>query len=496
MKRCAKAVTSNTFFGIKTMFHLAAKIGTWTLLALLLIGRANGQQDPWTPDKGLQDGAAILAQHPDAYRALPGVFIVNSVASGTLNCPTNIECDQQSLDELYDRAVTSGDVPVGWTETMFKWALLASQPDKFLHVSAEMQTIELRDAVLGHGTAYAISREGILLTNRHVVEHDVIMPFGFDVEPVGFRQMLLNGVEKLGAFDGDSMAASLVGEELENWYARKCDRSRVTTRLVISAAYQEKAIGTQADAGAIAVQLALKSFDHDTRKPILIPVEVVATGKMDPKNELVNDIAVLRVQGNVTDSLVCLPLAHDSEVTAGAPIYSLGFPGYKYDLASGQLAGLYKVNVESGSISAPPGASFASRIRSQGLVSLRCKLRQGCSGGPVVLANGRVAAMNVAHVQSELFRQFITRPETPGLAVSLLEIRKMLAAQGITPDVGPTTLLWNEAFNDYLRGDRASAAAKLHRVAAAQTFRSSNVLSQPIVNQYVGELLEICKKPE
>jgi hypothetical protein len=478
------------------MFQLAARTGAWTLVAMLLVARADAQQSPWTPDKGLQDGSAILAQHPQAYRALPSVFIVNSIASGTLSCPTSVECDQQTLDELYDRAVTDGAVPTGWTESMYKWACLASQPDKFLHVSDEMQTIELRDAVLGHGTAYAISREGILLTNRHVVEHDVITPFGFDVEPVGFRQMLVNGVKQLGAFDGDSTAASIVGEELENWYARKCDRSKVTTRLVISAAYQEKAIGTQADAGALAVQLALKSFGQDVRKPILIPVEVVATGKLDPKNELINDIAVLRVQGNVSDALVCLPLAHDTEVTAGAPIYSLGFPGYKYDLASGQFSGLYKVNVEPGSIAALPGASFASRIRSQGLVSLRCKLRQGCSGGPVVLANGRVAAMNVAHVQSELFSQFISTPETPGLAVSLSEIRHMLAALGITPDVGPTTMLWNEAFNDYLRGDRASAAAKLHRVAAAQTFRSSNVLSQPIVNQYVGELLEICKKPE
>jgi hypothetical protein len=74
----------------------------------------------------------------------------------------------------------------------------------------------------------------------------------------------------------------------------------------------------------------------------------------------------------------------------------------------------------------------------------------------------------------------------------LSEIRKMRAAQGSTPDVGPTTMLWNEAFNDYLRGDRALAAAKLDRVAAHK-FRSSTVFSQPILNQYMSELPAICR---
>lgn len=479
------------------MNRTAAKTCLLAISAMLIVSRSEAQQDPLTPDHGLQDGKAILEQHPKAYRALPSVFIVNSIANGTLYCPTHVNCDEQALAELYDNAVTADAVPAGCSEAMFKWAHVAIEPDKFLHVSDQMQTIELHDAVLGHGTAYAVSREGLLLTNRHVIDNDVIMPFGFDVEPVGFIQMITDCTAVLGTFDGESMAESLVLDELQKWYASKCDRRKVTARLAIAAAYQEERIGNKTDASDIAVQLALKAFGDDVRKPILIPVEVVATGAKDANNELVNDIAVLRIKGDAKDSLICLPLADDKEVAAGAPIYSLGFPGYKYDLTTKQLAGLYKVNVEPGSILELPFAWTTSPAK-DGLVTMRAKLRPGCSGGPVILTNGRVAAMNVAHFESELSRRFLFKPETTGVAVSLSEIKKLLAAPrpiiGITLDVGPTTKLWNQALDDYLRGDRTAAAEKLSKVAAAQQFRSAAFnLPQPIVNQYVSELTDLCK---
>lgn len=482
------------------MIRVVAATCPWVLVVLLFAAPADAQLNPSTPDHGLQKGIAILEQQPEAYRALPSVFIVNSIANGTLYCPMHVECNQQALDDAYSEAVTAGAVPTGYSEAAFKWIQAASEPDKYLRASSEMQAIELHDAVLGHGTAYAVSREGILLTNRHVIDNDVIMPFGFDVEPVGFERLILHGIETLGAWDGDSLIGSLVAEELEKWYASKCDRSKVTDRLAIAAAYQEEAVGNQLDASVIATQMALKQFGQDTRKPIFIPVEVIAKGEKAAENELVNDIAVLRIQGNVNDSLVCLPLAEDGEVGTGVRIYSLGFPGYKYDLNSGQLTGLYKVNVEPGSISGMPGTSLAARVLRHGLVTLNAKLRQGCSGGPIILTNGRVAAMNVAHRPAETFKdtQFLFPLETTGLAVSLSEIKKLLDAHGITLDVGPTTKLWNEAFDDYLNKNYAAAATKLQQVAEAQQFRSGAALSlpQPIVNQYVHELLELCEENE
>lgn len=482
------------------MIHATVKTCLWVLVVMLLAAHASAQGNPWTPDLGLQDGPAILEKHPEAYRALPSVYIINSVGDGTLYCPTRVECDDQALDELYAAAVAAHEVPAGFTSAVFKWVQIAAEPDKYLRVSDEMQPIELHDTRLGHGTAYAVSREGVLLTNRHVIDHEVISPFCQEVEPVGFTSLVVHRLEAFGAWDGDPELESLVCEFLTKWYASKCDSSKVYVRLMIAAAYQDEAIGANPDAGAIALQMTLKQFGQDTRQPVFTPVAVIAQGKKNADNELVNDIAVLRIQGNVNDALVCLPLADEGEVQAAAPIFSLGFPGYKYDLTSGQLTGLYKVNVESGSIAALPNESLASSVLRPGVVTLNAKLRGGCSGGPVILKNGRVVAMNVAHKLRDPAEdaQYLFPVETTGEAVTLSEIKKLLNAQGITLDVGPTTRLWNEAFDDYLRDDLTAAAAKLRQVAAAQQFRNTVAFGQPqpIVNQYVSELLSLCAKHE
>lgn len=468
-----------------------------TLLVLafsfsLLQQSAAAADGPVTPDHGLQDGPTILQQYPHAYRSLPSVNIIHTVADGTIECPTEVSCDVADLDETYQAAVQAGEVPADFPKQLFKWCAVAAEPDKYLRASTVKSPVTLENTFVGHGTAYAVSREGILLTNRHVVDEQEITPLAGGVIPVGFQDLLQDLSDQLGEWEGGTELDVAVGESLTRWFARQSDNSRVKTHLAIAVAYEDEAPRTL-DAGALAAQIAAKQFGFDTRRPILIPVEVVARGDAS----LAKDIAVLRVSADVRDALVCLPLADDAQVTVGSPIFSLGFPAYKYDLESGQRFGLYKVNVEPGKIKALPRSDFAARIIDRNVVTLDAKLRPGCSGGPVVLQDGHVAAMNVAHRNVLGEDRLLSPQETDGLAVPLAEIRALLAANRITLSPGPTTDLWNQAFDDYLRGDRGAAAAKLSQVITAQQIHQSpsQVISQPIVNQYVEELLTLCQEP-
>jgi S1-C subfamily serine protease len=455
--------------------------------------------DPVTPDHGLQDGPTILQQYPNVYRALPAVYIIHTVANGTIECPTEVSCDIDDLDEVYDAAVQAGEIPADMPKQLFKWCAVAAEPDKYLRASAAKSPVTLQDTVVGHGTAYAVSREGILLTNRHVIDEQEITPLAGGVIPVGFQDLLRGLFDQLGAWEGDAELDVAVGESLTQWFARQSDNSRVKTHLAIAAAYEEEA-SRSLDAGVLAVEIAMKQFGFDTRQPILVPVEVVARGDAS----LVKDIAILRVAANVRDALICLSLADDAQVTVSAPIFSLGFPAHKYDLESGQRSGLFKVNVEPGEIKSLPSATFAARVTNRDVITLKAKLRPGCSGGPVILSDGRVGAMNVAHRQPLDGIPLLAPIESDGLAVPLAEIRSLLAAHQISLDPGPTTQLWNAALDDYLRGDRSAAGAKLRQVVAAQQVRTdfgqkpwakSVGFPQPIANQYVEELLKLCQTP-
>ena len=464
-----------------------------------------------------------------AMRALPGVFHIYMVGDVDIHPPKSVELRLNELDEQFQQAQTAGEIPREMTASMFRWITLALEPKKYLLPLESGEVIRLKDRHVGSGTGFAISRNGIVLTNRHVVENQENKPLSPEnlngLNPACLSDLRIALLKSLGPWEGDSGLGAWVETQILAWLGEHCRMTARFDQAIVAVAYVDPKV-TAPDAVELAA--GLFGLTTDRREPILVPAKILAKGAPG----FPTDVAILKIEANVLDALVCLPLGKPGLARETDKILSLGFPGYRYDEATMSLAELSMVSVNPGMIHWIPNSkstNLAQRIKpklkdldeiEQQLIAVTAIIRPGSSGGPLILEDGTVVGLNVAvrRQYDPLWNRalvsgktapkslFQTRnpegnPQSLDLAVPIEVAFKMLAEQNITPDPGPTTKLWRDGMDLYDAGKHTEALAKFEQVAAKQIMSPAigkpyEAKKQPIriVSHYVQEMIEACRK--
>lgn len=473
-----------------------------------------------------QPPATALKGDPDLslMRSLPGVYMVRFFGVGEVSVPKAVEIHLEGLDREFEAAVAAGKIPADTDRVEFKWHRLREEPQAYLKPSAEMLTA--KQDVEAWGTAFAISREGILLTNRHVVENkpeplDARTVDGYAPEP--FARMADSLISGLGRLPSDPQTRFVTIVSLLDWFGQRSVQTGTYTRgeILLSFSKQKDDL---TDAARLAMRTALSMFGQDTREATAAPVTIVAKGG----DRFHEDVAILRLDAEAADALVCLPLAGDDLARQGMAVCSLGFPDWRYDTETMHPLDLLQVNASRGTIQLLPhsdtSSSFGDRIRgrireihsgAEELILVSAKMWHGVSGGPLVTDTGLVVGLNVSGNEIPLpenFQQdFLFLPKRTALinnfAVPIVSARQLLAANRIVPELGPTTQLWNQGLELYRQGRYAEASGKFREVAERQKiglraagtprgtvrkpYEGPAPVSRNVVNQYVQEMLDL-----
>ena len=475
---------------------------------------------------------AALKGEPDLalMRSLPGVYMVRFFGVGEVSVPSAIEIHLEGLDREFEAAVASGEIPANTDRAEFKWHRLRSEPQAYLKPSEEMLTA--KQDVECWGTAFAVSQEGILLTNRHVVESkpaplDARTVDGYAPEP--FARMADSLITQLGGLPSDPQTQFVTIFSLLDWFGQRSVQTGTYTRgeILLSFSQQDDLQDLYTDASRLAVRTALRMIGQDTREATVAAVTIVAKGG-DRYHE---DVAILRLDAKAADALVCLPLAGNDVARQDMLVVSLGFPDWRYDTETMHPLELLQVNESRGTIQLLPhsdksgklGDRLRARLReihsgAEELMLISAKLWHGVSGGPVVTETGLVVGLNVSGNKIALPeslpeslrpKYLFTEKEAVlvnNFAVPIAEARKLLEANGIVPNPGTTTQLWNQGLELYRLGRYAEASGKFREVAQRQKiglaaagtprgavkkpYEGPAPVSRNVVNQYVQEMLD------
>ncbi|MFI5401646.1 MAG: serine protease [Planctomycetota bacterium] len=429
--------------------------------------------------------------------AQPAVFMITAYGDYELTYPEGVIVDVEKLGNDVAAARAAGAVPEGRSDAEHAWVLLAAAPDAYLATRGGTLSKSMVDRPYKSGTAFAVSREGILLTNAHVLTDPdpaqipntsaVLEMFQQSVQPV-----LLGLAEKLGGPPAEAQAVDLATAVID-WWGRHC---RATgkfrqARMVLKFDRPDR---------KFALGSASRFFSPPTE--ITAPLEVLAMGERAPGK----DVAVLRarlqshdrerlkaagasddeiddlVEAGSRDKLICLPLGDSSDVLPGARVQALGFPSDAFSAAWMTEAAGYRVSAREGQI----GQTKPVR-GGYDMFEMSAGISKGDSGGPVIDAHGRVIAINVGGGDNN----------ATTLAVPINVAREFLVKAGVKPDVGKLTERWTEGLAAFGSGDFAMASKLFDLI---ERFQGSDMMltalpdpldlrAQPLGRQQPGALL-------
>jgi S1-C subfamily serine protease len=386
-------------------------------------------------------------------RAQPAVFSLQVRGNLRVTYPETCFADMALLEEEYTAGRAGAGPAVSRTDSW--WGKLATDPAKYLRASVARETVELKDSHYQSGTGFAVSREGILLTNAHVVA-DPPKGWAFndlDSALVNLNRPLHALLERLTQDFKGPLPQSI--------------RQRVVINLVEWMAQQSSAEGkfTRVDVVLEFVtdldERRLHSDPHTVLEfladpppfPRTAPAEVLKVGEPIPGK----DVAVLRIsRAQAEDRLICLPLGDSGDVLAGAKVHALGFPGIAFDQRLMDPSAAFRVSSRDGEISQTKAMKGGWDA-----LEMTAAIFHGDSGGPLLDGRGVVIGLNVGGTDQAASR--VT------LAVPINVAREFLADAGTIPDPGPLTARWEDSLRLYDAGRFADALAKLLDVEAMQT---------------------------
>ena len=333
----------------------------------------------------------------------------------------------------------------------YVWARLAEDAEHLLTVSEQTNVRQQTGVVMSSGTGFFVSREGIVVTNAHMVRDLVLGPVSDD--PQVMRNVL--GAEAQGWIEqlrkkigGDASAedAPKVAVSLLLWLRNHTQLQGKFTgaKLVMQIVKKPVQLGEL-------VHKSVAELLGRPAEPVTVPLTLLAKGEPIPGQ----DIAILKAgvgDWDPVDRTICLGLGDSDDVLPQARVQAMGFPSVAFDPQMMQPEAQYRVNAQEGQI-----ANTVPMLGGWSAFEMTADINHGDSGGPVLDAKGRVIAINVGGSAS-----------SHTLAVPIALAKRMLKDLHVTPDPGPATALWIEAVAAYAKGEYDAAGLKIEAICELQ----------------------------
>ena len=398
------------------------------------------------------------------------------------------------LDYESDRALLRTDYP----ELAYSWFKIASDPARYLDADETpcnirdfswprtgCRHLEHQDSPYASGSGFAVSEEGIFLTNAHVVLPPSDLKRRFLVLPV--EQALAELKEGLGgAPPQDKEFLGSLRNALADWlqtkgtFTLKRGQIRVIMKTSPSRLYWSD-ISDFSDLLRGPRGLSPSRHLGDWRT-YSVPAEVLTSGAPGTAS----DVAVLRLERSVSlgrsvntrellshyrrQRFMCLPLGDSDEVHN--PIHAMGFPG--------RVSEALEENPAVPQVIVHPGE--ARRIIGLGgsLLHMSAAISEGDSGGPVVDSYGGVVGLTVARVEGDTF------------AIPINTAKKMLADKGIKPSVGEESIHWFAAQAAFDQERYSGAYRELE--AITDPVDPKLLSSESDANVAIADLAKVCQE--
>jgi hypothetical protein len=447
------------------------------------------RNEAYDPNEQLPADALVL-------RAQPSVFKLLIMGKADRVLPKTIALDTLKLDIDYAVAEQTGTLVRGESKEVGRWRIVAGNPGRYLKPSSEMVTSPFK-GFYGHGTAFAVSREGIFLTNAHMTpspdeKFNPEFALGDFIELVNPWTVDLQG--KLG----DCPDFGRFGVPILLWFKSQCHVVRAQLdHLELVLAYTGDPGDDTADSATEAKMMfgklsgsELEKLKDSVRRPITRRCAVLAKGSGMPGK----DVAVIQVLDkeftlnmaplvgaggvlnaehhmfevssedrpgnapNARDRFICLPLGDSDAVLPATAVQAMGFAGVGFNAAIMDESASYRVSAENGQI------SNTRRMRGgYEAFEMTAEINHGDSGGPVIDRHGRVIAINMGSANSA-----DTRGHTLAVPINLAKDLLKSAGVNITPDPGPLTQKWVESVRLFCDGKYSDAARTTEAVEKMQ----------------------------
>jgi serine protease Do len=379
------------------------------------------------------------------------VYCVETRGTLVVNLPSTVEVNFAALQAAYDDPQIRNQLPAESSKAQCYCQLIAADPARFLRLSEERASLSFSGAG-GSGTAVAVSREGILLTNAHVVT-------------IGLESLI--AAPKLVAQTLSDPSAA-IARQLDE---RISEEVHFQTDLAILLGLVDRQL-IKSEARDVKIRL----FNRVPELPKLelrlgglaplqeleqgIPAQVLAKGEGYPGR----DVAVLRTSRTPAglsasdpylldrDRLVCLRVADSDDVLEGTSLKSFGFPGAVFDKAVMKDESERLVNCQPGELSQIKKLRGAMPT----VFEITAEINHGYSGGPVIDMQGNVIGLNVAVHPLKVDQALHVPGHT--LAVPINVAKPFLKAAGIEKlDPGPLAEHWERGLRLYAAKDFAAA---------------------------------------
>jgi hypothetical protein len=441
--------------------------------ALLLSGAAGLLAGEPAPPAALPPEVLVVS-------AQPSVFLLQAYGAVDVVFPKKVTLNRARLEKEFSLMAGVAD------KAAFCWSRILGNPDEYLKASAETERWHEDNGLFGAGSAFAVDRGGILLTNAHNLQDpppdallsDFQSTLSLLQKPIG--DLLAQLEAELGAKPDAATFMRLHGN-LVQWYGSRSHTSgkfkeaRVVLKFGQDFVKLEALLANPNEQADFAKILALCQQEE-----ISASASVLARGEVFPGR----DVAVLRVMGGPENrwrapssasdqayglngpyrprvgvgfgmhtDFICLPLGDSDLVLPGAAIHALGFPGAAFVQEVMGVGARYLVSSRTGEIGQTKPTSTGYSV-----FEMAADINHGDSGGPVIDRAGRAIAINVASTGA------------PGhnLAIPINVAKDLLRQAGITPDPGPLSALWLDALRAYAARRYEEAEGKLRQILESQ----------------------------
>jgi S1-C subfamily serine protease len=412
--------------------------------------------------------------------AQPSVFKVFLYENSAVKCPGGVRLKgsmiQSSLYQSepvivqeYEEAKRNGSIDSSVDRSSYCWQQVLSHPDEYLGATPDDTMVHSSGA---SGSAFAVSQEGILLTNAHVVSAPTKQEILSDLFVHGWAD---NAIRGLTAEIGGAPPARLnegAVQGLFRWFSNHADvQSEVNTLIVVNFGKLRDTLDEILRSGSI------PTADRLLTPKLTAGVTVLAKGEVYPGK----DVAVIKIEPpnaeSIKDKVICLQLGDSDSVLAEMKIHALGFPGGVFNLFNHPAM---KDEAEL-DVSDVPGEISTPRQMSGDWTGfeMSADINHGYSGGPVIDLHGRAIAINVAGTEISGHK----------IAIPINIAKEFLNQAGVHPDPGPATAHWISALQLFSARNYAGAQKELDQLIGMQGGPSSKW-----VNRYVRDFYERCKR--